>query len=196
MTEPAAELAPRSEPRPGVVQLTSSPPDKLNALTEPLVTQLHGHLRDLSADLPGGRADRRGPGVLRRPGPGRFRHNARLQEFGRTHQTRATQRGMAALVQEIRRLTDGLLDRSRTDGVNACRAGVARSGCGWRTAVDVSRMFLLTTRNQQDAESWPPRRMRGSGTSSSCPPRRRSACPSRARVLAPWVRGANLFSRT
>ena len=45
MTERDDDLVHRSELRPGVVQLTLSRPDKLNALTQPLVTELHGHLR-------------------------------------------------------------------------------------------------------------------------------------------------------
>jgi enoyl-CoA hydratase/carnithine racemase len=36
------ELVVRSEPRPGVVQLTLSRPGQLNALTWPLVDALHG----------------------------------------------------------------------------------------------------------------------------------------------------------
>ena len=40
----ADELVVRSEPRPGVVQLTLSRPDKLNALTAPLVAALHEQL--------------------------------------------------------------------------------------------------------------------------------------------------------
>jgi len=45
------ELVRRSEPRPGVVQLTLARPDKLNALTAPLVAALHDHLRAIAADL-------------------------------------------------------------------------------------------------------------------------------------------------
>ena len=41
----------RSEPRPGVVQLTLSRPGKLNAMTWPLVDALHAELRDIAADL-------------------------------------------------------------------------------------------------------------------------------------------------
>jgi len=106
MSEPAAELVLRSEPRPGVVQLTLSRPDKLNALTAELVAQLHDHLRALAAEatcrvvvLTGaGRGfcaglDLTGFGVV-----------AGTENFGRTQQTWATQRTIAALVQEIRRL--------------------------------------------------------------------------------------------
>jgi enoyl-CoA hydratase/carnithine racemase len=106
MSETTAELVLRSELRPGVVQLTLSRPDKLNALTEPLVAQLHAHLRALAADLTcrvvvltgAGRGfcaglDLTGFGTV----PG-------TEDLGRTQQTWATQRAIAALVQEIRRL--------------------------------------------------------------------------------------------
>jgi enoyl-CoA hydratase len=46
----AGELVQRAELQPGVVQLTLSRPDKLNALTEPLVSQLHDRLRDVAVD--------------------------------------------------------------------------------------------------------------------------------------------------
>ena len=106
MSETTAGLVLRSELRPGVVQLTLSRPDKLNALTEPLVAQLHAHLRALAADLTcrvvvltgAGRGfcaglDLTGFGTV----PG-------TEDLGRTQQTWATQRAIAALVQEIRRL--------------------------------------------------------------------------------------------
>src|ERR1700722_1053461 len=47
----AGELVLRSEPRPGVVQLTLSRPAKLNALTWPLVEALQAQLRALADDL-------------------------------------------------------------------------------------------------------------------------------------------------
>ena len=96
----------RSQPRPGVVQLTLSRPDKLNAMNQPLVENLHRHLRDLAADaacrvivLTGaGRGfcaglDLDGFGTL----PG-------TEDHGRTHRTWSVQRAIAGLVQQIRRL--------------------------------------------------------------------------------------------
>ena len=51
MSEQPDELVTGSEPRPGVVQLTLCRPDRLNALTAPLVAQLHEQLRAVAADL-------------------------------------------------------------------------------------------------------------------------------------------------
>jgi enoyl-CoA hydratase/carnithine racemase len=106
MSEQPDELVMRSELRPGVVQLTLSRPDKLNALTAPLVAALHDHLRAIAADLTcravvltgAGRGfcaglDLSGFGTI----PG-------TEEFGPTHTTWAVQRSIAALVQELRRL--------------------------------------------------------------------------------------------
>lgn len=106
MTEPADDLVQRTEPRPGVVQLTLSRPDKLNALTQPLVSRFHEHLRDLAADLTcrvvvltgAGRGFCAGLDL------GGFGTMPGTEEFGRSQQTWATQRAIAALVQEIRRL--------------------------------------------------------------------------------------------
>jgi len=106
MTERDDDLVHRSELRPGVVQLTLSRPDKLNALTQPLVSELHGHLRALAADL--------SCRVVVLTGAGRgfcagldlggFGTMPGTEDFGRSHKTWATQRAIAALVQEIRRL--------------------------------------------------------------------------------------------
>ena len=106
MSEQPDELVTRSEPRPGVVQLTLCLPDRLNALTAPLVAQLHEQLRAVAADLTcrvvvltgAGRGfcaglDLAGFGTI----PG-------TEEFGRVQATWAVQRAIAALVQEIRRL--------------------------------------------------------------------------------------------
>jgi enoyl-CoA hydratase/carnithine racemase len=96
----------RSQPRPGVVQLTLSRPDKLNAMNQPLVEDLHRHLRDLAADA----ACR----VIIRTGAGRgfcagldldgFGTLPGSEDHGRTHQTWSVQRAIAGLVQQIRRL--------------------------------------------------------------------------------------------
>jgi enoyl-CoA hydratase len=100
------ELVQRTALQPGVAQLTLCRPEKLNALTEPLVSQLHSHLRDLAAD----RACRvvvltgAGRGFCAGLDLGGFGPIPGTEEFGRTHQTWATQRAIAALVQEIRRL--------------------------------------------------------------------------------------------
>jgi enoyl-CoA hydratase/carnithine racemase len=106
MTDHSADLVFRSEPQAGVVQLTLSSPERLNALTQPLVARLHERLREAAADracrvvvLTGaGRGfcaglDLTGFGVM----PG-------TEDLGRIQQTWATQRAIAALVQEIRRL--------------------------------------------------------------------------------------------
>jgi enoyl-CoA hydratase/carnithine racemase len=106
MTERADDLVLQSEPRPGVVQLTLSRPDKLNALTQPLVTQFHEQLRALAADLTcrvvvvtgAGRGFCAGLDL------GGFGTMPGTEDFGRSQQTWATQRAIAALVQEIRRL--------------------------------------------------------------------------------------------
>jgi enoyl-CoA hydratase/carnithine racemase len=102
----AQDLVQRMELQPGVVQLTLSRPAKLNALTEPLVAQFHDHLRALAADptcrvvvLTGA-----GRGFCAGLDLGGFGHVPGTEQFGRSHQTWATQRTIAALVQEIRRL--------------------------------------------------------------------------------------------
>jgi enoyl-CoA hydratase len=100
------ELVQRTALQPGVALLTLCRPEKLNALTQPLVSQLHSHLRDLAAD----RACRvvvltgAGRGFCAGLDLGGFGTIPGTEEFGRTHQTWATQRAIAALVQEIRRL--------------------------------------------------------------------------------------------
>ena len=99
-------LVRRTELRPGVAQLTLSRPDKLNALTAPLVDELHAQLRELSTDgtcrvvvLTGaGRGfcsglDLSGFGTI----PG-------TEDFGQIQRSWAVQRAIAALVQEIRRM--------------------------------------------------------------------------------------------
>jgi enoyl-CoA hydratase/carnithine racemase len=102
----AGELVQRAELQPGVVQLTLCRPEKLNALTQSLVSQLHDRLRDVAADpacrvvvLTGA-----GRGFCAGLDLGGFGTIPGTEEFGRTHQTWATQRTIAALVQEIRRL--------------------------------------------------------------------------------------------
>ena len=96
----------RSEPRPGVTQLTLSRPGTLNAMNQPLVDELHRQLSELASDatcrvvvLTGaGRGfcaglDLDGFGTM----PG-------TEDYGRTHQTWSVQRAIAGLVQQIRRL--------------------------------------------------------------------------------------------
>lgn len=103
---PGDDLVQRTELQPGVVQLRLSRPEKLNALNEPLVARFHEHLRDIAADLTcrvvvltgAGRGFCAGLDL------GGFGHVPGTEEFGRSHQTWATQRTIAALVQEIRRL--------------------------------------------------------------------------------------------
>jgi enoyl-CoA hydratase/carnithine racemase len=96
----------RSEPRAGVVQLTLSRPEKLNALTQPMVARLHGHLRDVAGDpkcrvvvLTGA-----GRGFCAGLDLGGFGAAAGTEDFGPVQQTWATQRAIAGLVQELRRL--------------------------------------------------------------------------------------------
>ncbi len=68
----------RSEPRPGLAQLTLNRPDKLNAMTGELVQSLHEHLDAIAIDPDGarGRAHRRRPRLLRRPRSRWIRHDA------------------------------------------------------------------------------------------------------------------------
>ncbi len=106
MTESAEDLVLRSEPRPGVVQLTLSRPDKLNAMTEPLVSELHRQLREVSADL----ACRvviltgSGRGFCAGLDLGGFGTIKGTESFGHTQRTWQVQRAIAGLVQEIRRM--------------------------------------------------------------------------------------------
>jgi enoyl-CoA hydratase/carnithine racemase len=100
------ELIMRTEPRPGVVQLTLSRPDKLNALTAGLVAELHDHLRALAADtacravvLTGA-----GRGFCAGLDLGGFGVVAGTEEAGQVQRSWAVQRTIAALVQQIRRL--------------------------------------------------------------------------------------------
>jgi enoyl-CoA hydratase/carnithine racemase len=100
------ELVQRTELRPGVVQLTLSRPDKLNALTAPLVAELHEQLRLLAAD-PACRAV-----VLTGDGRGfcagldlaGFGVVAGTEDAGPVQRSWAVQRTIAELVQEIRRM--------------------------------------------------------------------------------------------
>jgi enoyl-CoA hydratase/carnithine racemase len=99
-------LVVRSEPRPGVTQLTLSRPDKLNAMNQPLVDELQQRLHDLAADM----ACR----VVILTGAGRgfcagldldgFGTIPGTEDHGPRHQTWAVQRAIAGLVQQIRRL--------------------------------------------------------------------------------------------
>jgi enoyl-CoA hydratase/carnithine racemase len=100
------ELVARTEPRPGVVQLTLSRPEKLNALTAALVAELHDHLRALAADtacravvLTGA-----GRGFCAGLDLGGFGVVAGTEDAGQVQRSWAVQRTIAGLVQEIRRL--------------------------------------------------------------------------------------------
>jgi enoyl-CoA hydratase/carnithine racemase len=96
----------RSQLRPGVVQLTLSRPDRLNAMSQPLVAALDRQLRELAGDLTcrvvvltgAGRGfcaglDLNGFGVV----PG-------AEDFGPAQRTWLGQRAIAALIQQIRRM--------------------------------------------------------------------------------------------
>ena len=61
-----SRLVVRSEPRPGVTQLTLSRPDKLNAMNQPLLDELHHQLRDLERSCDGPE-----PGISARAGSSR-----------------------------------------------------------------------------------------------------------------------------
>jgi enoyl-CoA hydratase/carnithine racemase len=101
-----AELVHRSEPRAGVVQLTLTRPDKLNALTAPLVAELHDALRAVAQD-PSCRAvvlTGAGRGFCAGLDLGGFGVVAGTEEAGPVQRSWAVQRTIAALVQEIRRL--------------------------------------------------------------------------------------------
>jgi enoyl-CoA hydratase/carnithine racemase len=100
------DLVRRTELQPGVTQLTLSRPEKLNALTEPLVAQFHEQLRALAADLTCRVVVLTGAGRgfcagLDLGGFGTIRGT---EDFGRSQQTWATQRAIAGLVQQIRHL--------------------------------------------------------------------------------------------
>jgi enoyl-CoA hydratase/carnithine racemase len=108
MTPPTSgdDVLIRSEPRPGVVTLTLSRPERLNALTWPLVEALHGHLRSIAAD-PTCR-------VVVLTGAGRgfcagldlddYQDDPKWADLGATQLVMQRQRHIASLVQEIRRL--------------------------------------------------------------------------------------------
>jgi enoyl-CoA hydratase/carnithine racemase len=106
VTAGAGDLIERSELRPGVVQLTLSRPDKLNALTQPLVATLHEQLRALAGDLTCRVVvlSGAGRGFCAGLDLGGFGTMPGTEDFGRSQQTWATQRAIASLVQEIRRL--------------------------------------------------------------------------------------------
>jgi enoyl-CoA hydratase len=106
VTQGADKLVLRTEPRPGVVQLTLSRPDKLNAMTVPLVSELHEQLRELSADLSCRLVILTGAGRgfcagLDLTGFGTIEGT---ESFGNTQRSWLVQRSIAALVQEIRRM--------------------------------------------------------------------------------------------
>jgi enoyl-CoA hydratase/carnithine racemase len=106
MTEPATDLVLRTELRPGVVQLTLSRPDKLNALTAPLVAELHALLAALADDLTCRAVVLTGAGRGFCAGLdlGGFGTIPGTEDLGSIQQGWAVQRAIAALVQEIRRM--------------------------------------------------------------------------------------------
>lgn len=99
-------LVRRAELRPDVVQLTLSRPEKLNALTAPLVTELRDHLNAIAAE-PACR-------VVVLTGAGRgfcagldlagFGSLPGTEGLGPVHATWAVQRSIAGLVQQLRRM--------------------------------------------------------------------------------------------
>lgn len=102
----------RSEPRPGVVMLTISRPEKLNALNAEVVESLHDHVRDIRRD-----GDCR---ALVLTGDGRgFCAGLDLtgyddpdaDDLGPTHQIWRIQRHLATLIQEVRRLPQPVVAR-------------------------------------------------------------------------------------
>jgi enoyl-CoA hydratase/carnithine racemase len=100
------DIVQRSEPRAGVVQLTLARPEKLNALTAPLVAELHEALRAAATD-PSCRAvvlTGAGRGFCAGLDLGGFGVVAGTEEAGPVQRSWAVQRTIAALVQEIRRL--------------------------------------------------------------------------------------------
>jgi len=106
MTSAASDAVLRTELRPGVVQLTLSRPDKLNALNQPMVAALHERLRELAADLTCRVVILTGAGRgfcagLDLDGYGQVPGS---EQFGPVQQTWLVQRHIAALMQEIRRL--------------------------------------------------------------------------------------------
>jgi enoyl-CoA hydratase len=96
----------RGDPRAGVVQLTLSRPDRLNALTTTLVESLHDHLRDVARD-PACRAlvlTGAGRGFCAGLDLGGYGEPPGTEDVGKVQLHWTVQRRIAALVQEIRRL--------------------------------------------------------------------------------------------
>jgi enoyl-CoA hydratase/carnithine racemase len=106
MTSSSAHSVLRTAPRPGVVQLTLSRPERLNALTHPLVVELRAHVSQLRED--------RDCRVVVLTGAGRgfcsgldldgYGAVAGTEDFGPTHRWWAAQRELAAVMQELHRL--------------------------------------------------------------------------------------------
>jgi enoyl-CoA hydratase/carnithine racemase len=96
----------RTELRAGVVQLTLSRPDRLNALTSTLVESLHDHLHDVGRD-PTCRAvvlTGAGRGFCAGLDLGGYGEPPGTEDVGKVQLHWKVQRDIAALVQEIRRL--------------------------------------------------------------------------------------------
>jgi enoyl-CoA hydratase len=96
----------RSEPRPGIAQLTLSRPDKLNAMTSELVQSLHEHLDAIAIDqsvrvvvLTGA-----GRGFCAGLDLGGYGTTPNTAGMGRTQTGFATQKHIAALIPHLRTL--------------------------------------------------------------------------------------------
>jgi enoyl-CoA hydratase len=96
----------RSEWRPGVAKLTLSRPDRLNALSSTMVESLHDHLRDIAreSDCRAVVLTGAGRGFCAGLDLGGYGDPPGAEEVGPVHQRWMTQRHIASLVQEIRRL--------------------------------------------------------------------------------------------
>ena len=119
MTE-ASETIVRSEPRPGIAQLTLSRPDKLNAMTGELVQSLHEHLDAIAVDqsvrvvvLTGA-----GRGFCAGLDLGGYGTAPHTEGMGRTQAGFAVQKHIASLIPHLRSLPQPVIA-----AVNGAAAG-------------------------------------------------------------------------